>query len=32
MPIIYHKEVPPAVLAKSRTRTPDHLLVSSKFP
>ena len=27
--IICHKEVPPAVLAKSRTRTPDHLLVSS---
>ena len=26
--IICHKEVPPAVLAKSRTRTPDHLLVS----
>ena len=25
---IFHKEVPPAVLAKSRTGTPDHLLVS----
>ena len=29
--IIYHKEVPPAVWAKSRTRTPDHLLVSTKI-
>ena len=27
--IICHKEVPPAVLATSRTRTPDHLLVST---
>ena len=27
--IICHKEVPPAVLAKSRIRTPDHLLVST---
>ena len=26
--IICHKEVPPTVLAKSRTRTPDNLLVS----
>ena len=26
--IICHKEVPPAVLVKSRTRTPDDLLVS----
>ena len=26
--IIYDEEAPPAVLAKSRTRTPDHLLVS----
>ena len=26
--IICRKEVPPAVLVKSRTRTPDHLLVS----
>ena len=30
--IIYHKEIPPAVLAKSRTRTPDHLLVSDPRP
>ena len=27
--IICHKEVPPVVLVKSRTRTPDHLLVST---
>ena len=26
--IICYKEIPPAVLAKSRTRTPDYLLVS----
>ena len=29
--IICHKEVPLAVLAKSRTRTPDHLLVSNIY-
>ena len=28
--IICHKEAPPTVLAKSRTRTPDHLLVSRR--
>ena len=28
--IICYKEVPPVVLAKSRFRTPDHLLVSFK--
>ena len=30
--IICHKDVPPAVLAKSRTRIPDHLLVNGPGP